>query len=141
MAFCTNCGQEIPAGAKFCVNCGTLAPASGPMLNPAPHATAQPIYPASDELAIASHMSEGQRMVYLAEKKDATVALLLCLFLGGLGAHKFYLGKVGLGVLYILFCWTFIPIIVSFVELFLISGQVRTYNRELALRITQGGTR
>lgn len=25
MAFCVNCGQEIPEGAKFCPNCGTLA--------------------------------------------------------------------------------------------------------------------
>ena len=23
MAFCTNCGQRIPDGAKFCANCGT----------------------------------------------------------------------------------------------------------------------
>ena len=23
MPFCTNCGQEIQAGAKFCENCGT----------------------------------------------------------------------------------------------------------------------
>lgn len=23
MAFCMNCGQEIPNGAKFCSNCGT----------------------------------------------------------------------------------------------------------------------
>ena len=27
---------------------------------------------------------------------------MLCLFLGGVGAHKFYEGKVGMGILYIL---------------------------------------
>lgn len=38
-------------------------------------------------------------------RKDPTVALLLCLFLGGLGAHHFYMGNVGVGVLYLLFFW------------------------------------
>lgn len=28
-------------------------------------------------------------------------AFLLCTFLGGFGAHKFYEGKVGMGILYI----------------------------------------
>lgn len=41
---------------------------------------------------------------------------LLAFFLGGIGAHKFYVGKIGMGVLYLLFCWTFIPGIVAFVE-------------------------
>ncbi|MCV5990326.1 NINE protein, partial [Escherichia coli] len=40
-------------------------------------------------------------------------------FLGGLGAHKFYLGKVGQGFLYLIFCWTFIPAIVAFIEFFI----------------------
>ena len=30
MAFCTNCGAELPDGAKFCTECGTrIAPRSG----------------------------------------------------------------------------------------------------------------
>lgn len=44
---------------------------------------------------------------------------LLCLFLGSFGIHKFYAGKIGLGILYIIFSWTFIPSIVSFIELIL----------------------
>lgn len=43
-------------------------------------------------------------------------AALLALFLGGIGAHKFYLGKVGQGLLYLLFFWTFIPGIIALVE-------------------------
>lgn len=42
-----------------------------------------------------------------SDKKRKT-ALLLCLFLGLFGAHQFYVGKVGKGILYIftggLFC-------------------------------------
>lgn len=41
---------------------------------------------------------------------------LFALFLGGFGVHKFYVGKVGLGVVYLLFCWTFIPAIIALVE-------------------------
>lgn len=48
--------------------------------------------------------------------KSRTVAVLLALFLGGVGTHKFYLGKVGTGLLYLLFCWTFIPTIIAFFE-------------------------
>ena len=41
---------------------------------------------------------------------------LFALFLGGFGVHKFYVGKVGLGIVYLLFCWTFIPAIIALVE-------------------------
>ena len=45
-----------------------------------------------------------------------TVLLLLTWFLGGIGGHKFYLGKHWQGVFYLLFCWTYIPSIISTVE-------------------------
>jgi TM2 domain-containing membrane protein YozV len=43
-------------------------------------------------------------------------ALLLAFFLGGLGIHKFYTRKTWLGVLYLVFCWTYIPGCVAFIE-------------------------
>jgi TM2 domain-containing membrane protein YozV len=52
--------------------------------------------------------------------KNRVVAALLALFLGGFGAHKFYLGKIGLGVVYLVFFWTMIPAIVAFVEAILL---------------------
>lgn len=48
--------------------------------------------------------------------KNKYIAFLLAFFLGGLGIHKFYLGKTLQGVIYILFCWTYIPAIIAFIE-------------------------
>jgi hypothetical protein len=45
-----------------------------------------------------------------------TVYALLAIFLGGLGVHKFYRKKTGLGVLYLVFCWTGIPSVIGFIE-------------------------
>ena len=48
--------------------------------------------------------------------KDRTTALLLCFFVGGLGIHKFYLGKNTAGAIYLIFCWTLIPGIIAFFD-------------------------
>ena len=42
--------------------------------------------------------------------------LILTFFFGSIGIHKFYAGKVKQGILRILFCWTFIPTILSIAE-------------------------
>ena len=41
----------------------------------------------------------------------------LCLFLGGIGAHKFYAGKWFTGLLYLAFSWTWVPVILSLIDL------------------------
>lgn len=48
--------------------------------------------------------------------KDRTIAILLALFLGGFGMHKFYLNQNKQGFIYLLFCWTFIPYIFAIVD-------------------------
>lgn len=48
--------------------------------------------------------------------KDKTTAGVLALLLGGVGAHKFYLGQTGSGIVYLLFCWTLIPGIIALIE-------------------------
>ena len=48
--------------------------------------------------------------------KSRIVAAVLAIFLGGLGAHKFYLNKNGKGFLYLIFCWTYVPAIISLFE-------------------------
>lgn len=56
---------------------------------------------------------QGFRPVYT---KSKTTAGILAIVLGNFGAHKFYLGRWGLGLLYLLFCWTYIPGIIAFIE-------------------------
>ena len=62
----------------------------------------------------------GVRQEYPQAGKNKVVAGLLAIFLGGLGVHKFYLGKPVSGILYLLFFifffWTFIPSIIAFIE-------------------------
>lgn len=37
-----------------------------------------------------------------ASEKDWLVTFLLCLFCGGIGVHRYYVGKIGTGILYTL---------------------------------------
>jgi len=48
--------------------------------------------------------------------KSKAVAALLCFFLGCLGAHRFYVGKVGTGILWLLTLgWFGIGALVDFI--------------------------
>ncbi len=48
--------------------------------------------------------------------KSKFVAGILGILLGGIGAHKFYLGRWGMGLIYLLFSLTYIPAIIGFIE-------------------------
>jgi TM2 domain-containing membrane protein YozV len=52
------------------------------------------------------------------------------LILGSFGAHHFYLGRNGWGILYLLFCWTGIPTLLGFIECFFMPARVRRFNAE-----------
>lgn len=48
--------------------------------------------------------------------KSQTVAVLLTAFLGGLGIHRFYLGKPVSGMFYLLLSWTGLPSVIAVFE-------------------------
>ena len=80
--------------------------------------------------------------------KSKKIAALLAFFIGGLGGHKFYLGQTAKGIVYLVFCWTYIPAIVGVVEAiqFLAMSQEafdKKYNKEVEISkptITPMGT-
>lgn len=92
-----------------------------------------------DELMLQRDMSDSQRLLFQSElnkeRKNRTVALLLTLLLGGIGAHRYYMGQIGMGLVYTLFSWTFIPGIIALIELFFIMKRVDSYNERVAQEI------
>lgn len=52
----------------------------------------------------------------MKSEKNWLTTLLLCIFLGGIGVHRFYAGKIGTGILMIITCggcgiWTLVDLI------------------------------
>lgn len=84
--FCTHCGKEIDENAVVCPNCGCQV-----------KAMEQPNIVINN-----SNMNTNTNIVGgVGRLKNKWVAFCLCLFLGYFGAHKFYEGKVGMGILYL----------------------------------------
>lgn len=48
--------------------------------------------------------------------KNKVTAGILAIFFGWLGVHRFYLGQIGRGVLYLLFSFTMIPLLIGFID-------------------------
>lgn len=48
--------------------------------------------------------------------KNRVLAAVLAICFGGLGVHHFYLGNYIRGIVYLVFCWTYIPSIVALIE-------------------------
>lgn len=89
--FCPNCGKEVPENAVNCPACGkSLAAPSAPQGAPV-------IVNVENK---NNNVNNGGYAPFVSIK-NKWVALLLCFFLGYIGAHKFYEGKIGMGVLYL----------------------------------------
>lgn len=80
---------------KFCVKCGAYI---------------------FEEAEICPKCGVRQPAFKTSGNRNRITAALLAMFLGGFGVHKFYLGRSGQGVVYLLFCWTFLPAIIGFLE-------------------------
>lgn len=91
--FCKECGQRIARKAVICPHCGCQT-------EEASSASAQPQIVINN-----SNQNQNQNinagMPYGANLKNKWVSFFLCLFLGYFGAHKFYEGRAGLGLLYL----------------------------------------
>lgn len=89
--FCKDCGSKIHINAEICPKCGVRQQSVAPV-------------------ASASGLSQ------VVGEKNKLAAILFAIFLGSFGIHKFYLGSIGWGVVYLLFCWTFIPGLIGLIE-------------------------
>ena len=90
--FCKFCGAKIPMDAVMCTSCGRQVEELKYSASTQQNIV---INNSNNNTNINSGMMAGGRM------KNKWVALLLCLFLGGLGAHRFYEGKIGTGILWL----------------------------------------
>jgi len=63
--------------------------------------------------------------------KNRSIAILLAIFLGGLGMHRFYLDRPGQGIFYLIFCWTLVPWAIALFEAFiwLVNGEKYFHER------------
>lgn len=98
--FCQSCGAIIKTAAEVCPKCGVRQ-------NP-------PVSQTMGSPSVVVNVGRESIPSYLI--KSRMTAALLAFFLGNLGVHKFYMGQNALGILYLLFCWTWIPALIAFVE-------------------------
>jgi TM2 domain-containing membrane protein YozV len=102
-----------------------------------------------------SHQSSGLSadtqalMAFESNKKSAGVAYLLWFFTGGVGGHRFYAGRTGSAVGQLVLAilgWTTLLLGIGFfflgalgisllIDVFLLSGIIRTYNADLMVRL------
>lgn len=95
--FCSHCGQSIPAEAVVCTHCGCQVQ----QLTQAQPNIVINNSNQSTNVNKNTNINGGGRY---GRPRSKWVALLLCLFLGFFGAHKFYEGKTGMGFLYLCTC-------------------------------------
>ena len=88
MKFCKHCGEKIPADAVICTKCGRQV---------------EKIQNEQSQIVInnTANASASANAGGAGKPLSKWVAFFLCLFLGEIGAHKFYEGKTGMGVLYL----------------------------------------
>lgn len=96
--YCSKCGKEIDNDAIICPLCGvatqnfnTVQKISQP----------QVVINNTNTNTNVNKNSNVTGIEVGCRVKNKWIALLLCIFLGCFGAHKFYEGKNGMGILYL----------------------------------------
>lgn len=94
--FCKHCGGKIPEAAVVCTLCGCQVEEI--KQNEQPNIV---INNSNNNTNTNTNVNADIAGAFGIRARNKWVALLLCLFLGYLGAHKFYEGKAGMGILYL----------------------------------------
>lgn len=90
--FCKFCGNKISEHAIICVHCGSQVEE---LKRPQAQNPPAPQQPQTNQYYNTNN--------YYNQKQPLNkwIAFALCIFLGCFGAHKFYEGKYGMGILYL----------------------------------------
>lgn len=92
--FCRHCGAKIPEAAVICTACGC-------QVEEMKGAHEQPSIVINNANTNSNVNTNQNGVMFMATAKNKWVAFLLCVCLGFFGAHKFYEGKIGMGILYL----------------------------------------
>lgn len=119
---CPQCGAPIDPMSTNCKYCGAEITIQTPQQVPQYQVQ-------QSQQNIQPQYIQPQDVPVYQTSKNKTTAGILALLLGGLGIHKFYLGRIGWGIIYILFCWTYIPAFVGLIEgiIYLTSSDEKFY--------------
>lgn len=99
--FCKHCGAKILEDAILCVSCGRQVEEIRSS------SSSQPNIVINNDNHNTNTNQNINGMYGMKKQKNKWVALILCILLGFMGAHKFYEEKTGMGILYLLLsvCW------------------------------------